>query len=56
MKYRYTGTEEKHFPELGELLKPGDISKETDKAVNHPELEPVKEDEQQEDKAKKKQN
>ena len=44
MKYRYTGTDEKHFPELEEVLKPGDISKETDKQVNHPELEPVKEE------------
>ena len=55
MKYRYTGTEEKHFPSLGVAVKPGDIF-ETGEVVNHPELEPVKEDEQQEDKAKKKQN
>ena len=42
MKYRYTGTDEKHFPSLGITVKPEEII-ETDKEVNHPELEPVKE-------------
>ncbi len=42
MKYRYTGTDEKHFPSLGKTLKPEEII-ETDEEVNHPELEPVKE-------------
>lgn len=42
-KYKFTGDHEKHFPALGKLVKPGDII-ETDKEVNHPELEPVKDE------------
>lgn len=38
--YKYTGKEEKHFPDLERLLKPGETF-ETDKHVNHPEIEPV---------------
>ena len=44
MNYRYTGTEEKHVPTFGATLKPGDEI-ETQQAVNHPDLEPIKEDE-----------
>ena len=38
--YKYTGNEEKHFPDLEVLLKPGETF-ETDKEVNHPEIEAV---------------
>lgn len=44
MKYKYTGKDEKHFPDLEQILKPGETSKETDKKLNHPELELVEED------------
>ena len=41
--YTYTGEDEKHFPDLAVTLKPGDTV-ETDKKVNHPELELVEGD------------
>jgi len=48
MKYRYTGTDEKHLPQQGVLVKPGDTV-ETSEPIEHPEFELV-----QEEKGKKK--
>jgi hypothetical protein len=40
-KYRFIGTEEKYFPDLGAELKPGDEI-DLDVVPNNPELVPVK--------------
>lgn len=45
MKYKYTGSDEKHFPTLGVTVKNGDVI-ETDKPVNHAEFEEVKSESQ----------
>lgn len=39
--YKYTGQDPKDFPTLGVTLEPGETV-ETDKKVDHPELEEVK--------------
>jgi hypothetical protein len=42
-KYKYKGEEEREVPQIGRIVKPGETI-ETDKEINHPLFELVKEE------------